>query len=112
MRRMEAWRTRLLLNVALGLPLLAVVGVAGYAWKRWLGLTLALIAILAFRVLYRFSHELRGRGAGPAARASDCRSGCRIWLRDQWLVRIDLRRPLYVGAVVVRVPQWRADAPA
>src|SRR5262249_50950047 len=67
--RMESWRRRPLVNGVLGLPVLVVAAFAGYAWSRWLGVIVALLAIVGFQVVFRTSLWLRSRGSSPAASA-------------------------------------------
>jgi hypothetical protein len=60
-------RRRLLLHGVLGLPLVLVAGVAGFAWDRWTGVVLAVVAVVALQVLVRLGGHLRATGTGHAA---------------------------------------------
>jgi len=59
-------RRRLLLHGVLGLPFALVAGVAGFAWDRWTGVALALVAVVALQVLIRLGGHLRATGTGHA----------------------------------------------
>jgi len=59
-------RQRLLLHGALGLPLIFVAGVARFAWDRWTGVVLAVVAVVTLQVLVRLGGHLRATGTGHA----------------------------------------------
>src|SRR5262249_46286914 len=63
------WDRRLLLNAVLGLPIVLIAVVAGYAWDRWLGAALAVLAVVVFQIVYRLAFRFRARGTGPGVSA-------------------------------------------